>query len=78
MALEIRLVLEDLGVEALTCGEQNEDLRIASVHALVRPLVATIPLQRMVAEMAQLRKTNPDAIHKDVEPWNTAMGRIAL
>ena len=74
----LRMVLEDLGVKALTCGEQNEDLRFASVHPLVRPLVAIVPLQRIVAEMARILKTNPDAIHRDVEPWNTAMGRIAL
>ncbi len=74
----LRTVLEELGVEALTCGQQNEDLRFAPVHPLARPLVAIVPLQRVVAEMARIRKTNPDAIHRDVEPWNTAMGRIAL
>ncbi len=74
----LRAVLADLGVEALTCGVQDEDLRFAPVHRLVRPLVAIVPLQRLVAEMARIRKTNPDAIHRDVEPWNTAMGRIAL
>lgn len=74
----LRVVLADLGVEALTCGVQDEDLRFASVPRLVRPLVAVVPLQRLVAEMARLRKTNPDAIHRDIEPWNTAMGRIAL
>ena len=74
----LRIVLADLGVEALTCGVQDEDLRFASVPRLVRPLVAIVPLQRVVAEMARIRKTNPDAIHRDVELWNTAMGRIAL
>ena len=74
----LRTVLADLGIEGITCGEQNEDLRFASVHPLVRPLVAIVPLQRLVAEMARIRGTNPDAIHRDVEPWNTAMGRIAL
>ncbi len=74
----LRAVLKDLGVIALTCGVQDEDLRFASVPRLVRPLVAIVPLQRLVAEMARIRKTNPDAIHRDVEPWNTAMGRIAL
>ena len=74
----LRTVLKDLQVEALTCGNQNEDLRFAPVHPLVRPLVAIVPLQRMVAEMARIRGTNPDVIHRDVEPWNTAMGRIAL
>lgn len=74
----LRMVLADLEVEALTCGVQNEDLRFASVHPLVRPLVAIVPLQRVVAEMARIRETNPDEIHRDVEPWNTAMGRIAL
>ena len=74
----LRTVLKDLGVTTLTCGVQDEDLRFASVPRLVRPLVAIVPLQRVVAEMARIRKTNPDAIHRDVEPWNTAMARIAL
>jgi glucosamine--fructose-6-phosphate aminotransferase (isomerizing) len=74
----LRVVLADLGVEALTCGVHDEDLRFASVPRLVRPLVAIVPLQRVVAEMARIRKTNPDAIHRDIEPWNTVMGLIAL
>ena len=74
----LRGVLADLGVEALTCGIQDEALRFVSVPRLVRPLVTIVPLQRLVAEMARIRKTNPDAIHRDVEPWDTAMGRIVL
>jgi glucosamine--fructose-6-phosphate aminotransferase (isomerizing) len=74
----VRTLLHDLGVEVLTCGDQDEDLRFAQVSQLIRPLVAIVPLQRLTAECARLSGTNPDAIHTDVEPWKTAMGHVVL
>ena len=74
----LRTLLHDLGVEALTCGEQDEDLRFAQVSQLIRPLVAIVPLQRLTAECARISGTNPDDIHRDVEPWKTAMERVVL
>lgn len=74
----LRTQLHDLGVEALTCGESDEDLLFAPVHPLIRPLVAIVPLQRLVAECARISGTNPDMIHRDVEPWTTAMARVVL
>jgi glucosamine--fructose-6-phosphate aminotransferase (isomerizing) len=74
----LRTLLQDLGVEALTCGDQDEDLRFAPVSQLVRPLVAIVPLQRLTAEYACISGTNPDDVHRDVEPWKTAMGRVVL
>lgn len=68
----------DLGVISLTCGSAGEDLYFPSVHQLVRPLVSIVPLQRLTAELARLKHTNPDAIHRDVEPWTTAMDRVTL
>ncbi|MBV8822872.1 MAG: hypothetical protein JO123_08785 [Ktedonobacteraceae bacterium] len=74
----LRTLLHDLGVEALTCGDQDEDLRFAQVSQLIRPLVAIVPLQRLTAECARISGTNPDDIHRDVEPWKTAMERVVL
>ncbi len=75
---ELRTLLHELGAEVATCGEKDEDVRFAAVHRLARPLVAIVPLQRLVAEMARLRGSNPDAIHLDVEPWQTALGHVVL
>ncbi len=74
----LRMLLHELGLEALTCGQQDEDLRFASVHPLVRPLVSIVPLQRLTAALAHKSGTNPDEIHRDVEPWASAMGRVIL
>lgn len=75
---ELRTTFADLGMISLTCGTDGEDLRLPVVQRLVRPLVAIVPLQRLVAELARLKGTNPDDIHRDVEPWKTAMGRVTL
>jgi len=76
---DLRAAFADLGVVSLSCGTTaEEDLRFPSVHQLVRPLVAIVPLQRLTAELARLKRTNPDDIHRDVEPWATAMGRVTL
>ncbi len=74
----LRALLADLGAEVLTCGDGGEDLPFAPVDPLVRPLVVIVPLQRLTAELARLAGTNPDAIHRDIEPWASAMGRYAL
>ena len=74
----LRALLSDLGAAALTCGDGDEDLPFAPVDPLARPLVAIVPLQRLTAELARLAGANPDAIHRDVEPWASAMGRYAL
>ncbi len=78
----LRGLLRDLGVVALTCGDEavsaDEDLPFAPVPTLLRPFVAIVPLQRLTAELARLAGTNPDAIHGDVEPWAAAMARYAL
>lgn len=75
---DLRTTFSDLGVISLTCGSTGEDLHFPVVHQLVRPLVSIVPLQRVVAELARLKQTNPDDIHRDVEPWKTAMGRVTL
>ncbi|GAC1358921.1 MAG: hypothetical protein NVS2B12_06020 [Ktedonobacteraceae bacterium] len=75
---DLRAAFADLHVVSLTCGTGNEDLHFPSVHHLVRPLVAIVPLQRLTAELARLKQSNPDEIHRDVEPWKTAMARFTL
>jgi len=78
----LRGLLHDLGVVALTCGDgsvsADEDLPFVPVPPLLRPFVAIVPLQRLTAELARLAGTNPDAIHRDIEPWASAMGRVTL
>jgi len=69
----------DLGLPVLTCAsEPNADLWFPEAPALVQPMLAIVPLQRLVAELARVRATNPDTIRTDEEPWASAMKRIAL
>uniref|UniRef100_A0A455SSV4 Glutamine--fructose-6-phosphate aminotransferase [isomerizing] n=1 Tax=Thermosporothrix sp. COM3 TaxID=2490863 RepID=A0A455SSV4_9CHLR len=70
--------VKELGGTAFTCGTQEADLLFAPVEQLLRPFVAVVPLQRLVAEIARIRQSNPDTIHIDMEPWKTAMGRVTL
>ncbi len=74
----LRTLLADLHVSAFTCGEHDEDLPFAPIDPLARPLVSIVPLQRLTAEIARLNHSNPDMIHRDVEPWSNAMGKIVL
>jgi glucosamine--fructose-6-phosphate aminotransferase (isomerizing) len=69
----LRGVLARLSVETVTCGSDGEDLRYPACDPLVRPLVAAVPLQRLAAEIARLTGSSPDTIHRDQEPWKTAM-----
>jgi len=69
----------DLGVPVLTCGSGTDaDLWFPAAPALVQPMPAIVPLQRLVAELARVRATNPDTIRTDEEPWASAMKRIEL
>lgn len=69
----LRGTLLRLSVETLTCGSGAEDLRFPSCDPALRPFVAVIPLQRLAAELARLTGTSPDSIHRDAEPWKSAM-----
>ncbi|GER91594.1 hypothetical protein KDW_57560 [Dictyobacter vulcani] len=76
---ELRTALKSLDVATFTCGTGfQDDLRFASVDTLLRPFVAIVPLQRLTAEIARIRHTNPDAIHTDQEPWTTIMASYSL
>jgi glutamine---fructose-6-phosphate transaminase (isomerizing) len=74
----LRAVCAELGVEVLECAPEAGDLPYPPCEALVRPLVNIVPLQRLAAEVARLRGSSPDVIHRDVEPWKTAMSRYKL
>ncbi len=69
----LRAVFAGLGVESVTCGSASEELRFPVCDPLVRPLVAMVPLQRLAAEIARLTGSSPDTIHREVEPWKSAM-----
>jgi glucosamine--fructose-6-phosphate aminotransferase (isomerizing) len=75
---EVRSLLLELGLEVVTCGAGLADLPFAEVDYLLRPLVAILPLQRLVGELARIQGSNPDAIHADQAPWSTAVTKIRL
>ena len=68
----------ELGAVVVSCGTGQADLSFPPLPPLARPLVSIVPVQRLVAELARLRGSNPDRIHADLEPWAAAMGRVAL
>lgn len=74
----LREMLRVLGVEVLTAGTHAADLPFAKVDYLLRPFVAIVPLQRLVAEMARRRGSNPDTTREDIEPWASAIARVRL
>lgn len=75
---EVRGMLLELGLEVITCGSGAANLPFAEVDYLLRPLVAIVPLQRLVGELARLRGSNPDLIRADQPPWSTAVAKIRL
>jgi glutamine---fructose-6-phosphate transaminase (isomerizing) len=76
--MSLRQLLRELGSVVIECGDEKEAVWFPKTHVLVRPLVAIVALQRIVAELARLRKSNPDEIHRDIEPWASSMGRVIL
>ncbi|SDG19675.1 glucosamine--fructose-6-phosphate aminotransferase (isomerizing) [Limimonas halophila] len=69
----------DLGLPVVTCASEPEaDLWFPEAPAMVQPMLSIVPLQRLVAELARLRGTNPDTIRTDEEPWASAMKRVRL
>lgn len=75
---DLRTLLGSIDVEILTCGDGDTDLPFAPVHPLVRPLVAIVPLQRLVSEVARKKGANPDTTRMDEEPWASAIAEIVL
>lgn len=75
---DLATLLRQLGVEVLEAGPNAADLPCAEVEYLLRPFVAIIPIQRLVAELARRRGSNPDLIRGDVEPWASAIHQVRL
>jgi Glucosamine 6-phosphate synthetase, contains amidotransferase and phosphosugar isomerase domains len=71
-------MLKELHIEAVTLGTGDCDLTFAEVDYLLRPFVSILPLQRLVAELARHRGSNPDTTRSDVEPYKSAISRIRL
>lgn len=71
-------MLKELNIEAVTLGAGDYDLPFAKVDYLLRPFVSIIPLQRLVAELARCRGSNPDTTRGDVEPYRSAIDRVRL
>jgi glutamine---fructose-6-phosphate transaminase (isomerizing) len=71
-------MLKDLNIQAITLGAGDYDLPFAKVGYLLRPLVSIVPIQRMVAELARRRFSNPDTTRADVEPYKSAIERVRL
>ncbi|MGH7667544.1 MAG: hypothetical protein ACREN1_09610, partial [Candidatus Dormibacteria bacterium] len=76
--LELRRLLSELGLEVVSCGTGEADLVFCDVDYLLRPLVAIVPLQRLVGELARIRGSNPDTTRSDQPPWSAAVPRIHL
>lgn len=74
----LRDMLHALGVEVLTVGTEGADLPFAPVDYLLRPFASIVPLQRLVAELARRRGSNPDTTRADIEPWASAIARVRL
>ncbi len=76
----LRGALDELALgPVLTCGERPDtDLPFVSPHPLLRPVTGIIPFQRLTAELARLRNTNPDTMHGSREPWQSVMTGLRL
>lgn len=74
----LQTLLGTLHVPVVTVGTGACDLPFAPIDDLLRPFVAILPLQRLVAELARRRGANPDAIRTDVEPYRSAMAAVHL
>ena len=72
-------LMAQIGMEVVTCGSPPEaDLRFAQTRLALRPIVAIAALQRLTAELARLRGTDPDTLHGNREPWREAMTTLTL
>ena len=64
----LRALLAELGARVWTCGEADEQLPFARTDPWMRPFTSIIPLQRLTAELARLRHTDPDTPHAGAGP----------
>ena len=72
-------LLATVGVQVATCAATPDaDLRFAAVPVLMRPAVAVVAFQRLTAELARLRGTDPDTLHGNRDRWREAMTAVTL
>jgi glutamine---fructose-6-phosphate transaminase (isomerizing) len=63
----------------VTCGTGLEaQLRFAPTPVPARPIVAIVPFQRLTAELARLRGTDPDTLHGNRDRWRVAITAVTL
>ena len=74
----LRTLLGQLGARVWTCGDRDEQLRFASSDPWMRPFTSIVPLQRLTAELARCRNTDPDTLHGGAEPWHSVMTALEL
>jgi glucosamine--fructose-6-phosphate aminotransferase (isomerizing) len=75
----LRSVLDQLGIRTLLVSERLDvELAFVSPHPLLRPVTSIVPLQRLTAELARLRGTDPDTMHGNREPWRAVMTGVRL
>jgi glucosamine--fructose-6-phosphate aminotransferase (isomerizing) len=74
----LRSVLDRLGARVWTCGTGDADLRFAPTDPWMRPFTSIVPLQRLTAELARARHTDPDTLHGNLEPWHSVMTGLDL
>ncbi|MGU3438131.1 SIS domain-containing protein [Actinomycetes bacterium M1A6_2h] len=73
-------VLEDLGMKALRVArdDNSSGLAFTTPHPLLQPMSSIVPFQRLTAELARVRGTDPDRMHGGREPWQSVMTGITL
>lgn len=74
----LRGLLTELGSNVVTCGDTDDELWFAHTDPWLRPFTSIVPLQRLTAELARVRGTDPDTLHGNVEPWRSAMSKLEL
>jgi glucosamine--fructose-6-phosphate aminotransferase (isomerizing) len=75
----LRSVLDQLGIRTLLVSERLDvELAFVSPHPLLRPVTSIVPFQRLTAELARLRGTDPDTMHGNREPWRAVMTGVRL
>jgi glucosamine--fructose-6-phosphate aminotransferase (isomerizing) len=75
----LRSVLDQLGIRTLLVSERLDvELAFVSPHPLLRPVTSIVPLQRLTAELARLRGTDPDTMHGNREPWRAVRTGVRL
>lgn len=77
---ELACVLETIGFPVVaSCGEEmSAEFRFTAPHPLLRPFTAILPFHRLTAELARIRKTDPDTLHGHREPWKSIMTSLKL